>query len=111
METADRLCDDILLMNKARKVLAGSLREVKAQAGTNLIALRATGARAVLSDTSMVAEVIEHADESQIRPAKGVDPQMLLRRLVDSGAEITKFEQVEPSLSDIFIERVTESNA
>src|SRR4051794_6946401 len=40
METAERLCHDILLINKAKKVIGGSLREVKASYGRNMIALR-----------------------------------------------------------------------
>jgi ABC-2 type transport system ATP-binding protein len=37
------------------------------------------------------------------------DPQELLRRLVTSGAVVTKFEMIEPSLNDIFIEKVGET--
>src|SRR6188768_3234113 len=35
METAERLCHDILLIDKATKVIGGSLREVKASYGRN----------------------------------------------------------------------------
>ena len=42
METAERLCHDILLINRSQKVLGGSLRDVKSSYGNNLIALRAT---------------------------------------------------------------------
>ncbi|MFN2393373.1 MAG: ABC transporter ATP-binding protein, partial [Pyrinomonadaceae bacterium] len=35
METAEKLCDDIILINKSRKVVSGSLREVKASFGKN----------------------------------------------------------------------------
>jgi ABC-type uncharacterized transport system ATPase subunit len=31
---------------------------------------------------------------------------VLLKRLVESGAVISKFERIEPSLNDIFIEEV-----
>ncbi len=106
METAERLCNDILLINKARKVVSGSLREVKASYGKNLIALRAVGGENVLADRSLVADVIEHSDETQIELADGADAQVLLKRLVESGASITKFEAVEPSLNDIFIQQI-----
>lgn len=106
METAERLCNDILLINKARKVVSGSLREVKESYGRNLIALRATGGDAVLADKSLVTKVVEHSDEKEIHLADGADTQMLLRTLIDAGAQISKFEQVEPSLNDIFIHQV-----
>jgi|ERR1043166_2892343 ABC-2 type transport system ATP-binding protein len=106
METAERLCNDILLINKARKVVSGSLREVKASYGKNLIALRCTGADGVLADRSLVKKVTEHSDEIEIELAENADAQMLLRKLVDGGANVTKFEKVEPSLNDIFIDQV-----
>ena len=106
METAERLCNDILLINKSRKVIGGSLREVKAGYGKNLIALRAAGGESVLADSSLVAAVIEHSDERQIELADGADAQTLLGKLVESGALISKFEQIEPSLNDIFIDQI-----
>lgn len=106
METAERLCNDILLINKSRKVIAGSLREVKEAYGKNLIALRAVGGEAVLADRSMVTRATEHSDEIEIELAEGVDSQTLLKALVQAGAVIAKFEAVEPSLNDIFIAQV-----
>ncbi|MGC2235692.1 MAG: ATP-binding cassette domain-containing protein [Pyrinomonadaceae bacterium] len=109
METAERLCNDILLINKSRKVVSGTLREVKAGYGKNLIALRAAAGENVLEDKTLVAKIIEHADEKEIQLAENADAQVLLKRLIESGAVITKFEQIEPSLNDIFIEKVTEN--
>jgi ABC-type uncharacterized transport system ATPase subunit len=40
--------------------------------------------------------------------AEGANAQVLLKRLVDAGASISKFEMIEPSLNDIFIAKVTE---
>ncbi len=106
METAERLCHDIILINRSKKVIGGSLREVKESYGRNLIALRAVGGDAVLADRSIVAKVSEHADEKEIELVAGTDVQALLAKLIQSGAVISKFEQVEPSLNDIFIEQV-----
>lgn len=106
METAERLCHDIILINKSRKVVGGSLREVKESHGKNLIAFRGMGADNLISDRTFVEKVVSHADEQELHLAEGVDSQQLLRALIESGAEITKFEITEPSLNDIFIEKV-----
>ena len=106
METAERLCDDIILINKARRVIGGSLREVKQSYGKNMIALRAVGGNGVLEDTSLVARVVEHADEKELLLADNADTQVLLKKLIESGARIDKFERIEPSLNDIFISAV-----
>ncbi len=106
METAERLCNDILLINKGRKVVGGSLREIKESYGHDRISLRADGGQEVLSNRSLVARVIEHADEIEIELADGVDSQQFLQRLIASGAKVNKFEAIEPSLNDIFIEQI-----
>lgn len=106
METAEKLCTDILLINKSRKVLAGSIREIKQSHGANLIALRATNVNGVINDKTLVERVLEHADERILYPAAGVNAQQILLRLIESGSEIEKFEKIEPSLNDIFLDNV-----
>jgi ABC-2 type transport system ATP-binding protein len=108
MEQAERLCDDICLINRSRKVLEGSLREVKKSFGRNAVALRAEGVNGVLADRSLVASVKPHSDYVEVLLAGDADSQELLRRLMAEGARVTKFEQVEASLHDIFISKVQE---
>lgn len=106
METAERLCDDIILINRSRKVLGGTLRKVKESFGKDRIALRSTVGSDVLQNSGLVAKVTEHADERELLLKENADSQQLLRDLLASGAEVTKFEIIEPSLNDIFIEAV-----
>ena len=108
MEHAEKLCDDICLINRSRKVLEGTLREVKRGFGADAVALRAEGGDGVLKDPALVLAVRQSADFSEVVLVEGADPQELLRRLLASGARVSKFEQVEPSLHDIFIAKVGE---
>lgn len=109
MATAERLCHDILLINKSHQVLSGTLREVKQSFGKNLIALRAMGGEEVLQNENLVAKITEHADEKELVLAENADAQDLLKQLINSGAVISKFEEIEPSLNDIFLEKVKEN--
>jgi ABC-2 type transport system ATP-binding protein len=109
MELAEKICDDICLMNRSRKVLEGSLREVKSSFGRNAVALRIEGGDHVLDDRRLVANISQSSDEVEVLLAEGVSAEELLRRLLDSGAKVMKFELVEPSLNDIFIEKVSGS--
>jgi ABC-2 type transport system ATP-binding protein len=113
MEQAEQMCDDICLINRSRKVLEGSIREVKSRFGVGAVALRATGENVerVLSDTTLVAEVKHASDHLEVRLAQGTDAQELLRRLLANGAQVTRFELVEPSLQEIFISQVGEAEA
>jgi len=109
METAERLCDDIILINKSHKVLGGSLRQVKESFGKDRVALRSTASNEILENSGMVAKLTEHSDERELLLTKEADAQQLLKLLMNAGAEVTKFEIVEPSLNDIFIEAVNRS--
>lgn len=110
MEVAEKLCDDICLINRSRKVLDGSLRQVKESYGRHSVALRAEGGDAVLEDDNLVARIVRHSDELEVFLADHAEAQDLLTRLIAAGARITKFELVEATLHDIFIERVGETD-
>ena len=109
MEVAEKICDDICLINRSRKVLEGSIREVKSGFGRNAVGLRLTGGDEVLADLSLVSNVARHNDHVEALLAEGASAQQLLERLVSGGASIEKFEMIEPSLHDIFIQKVTET--
>lgn len=106
METAERLCDDIILINKSRKVVGGSLREVKSSFHKNLLSLRVQGGENVLRDLNLVAKISENADSMEIQLTEMIDSQAFLKRLLAEGAIVSRFEEIEPSLNDIFIEKV-----
>lgn len=109
MEVAEKVCDDICLINRSQKILDGSLREVKQSFGRNAVALRFEGSDTFLDNDQLVAHVERHSDELEVLLVAGKTPQDLLLKLVDSGVVVTKFELVEPSLNDIFIEKVSEA--
>lgn len=108
MEVAEKICDDICLLNRSLKVLDGRLREIKESFGRNSVALRVEGGDAVLRDTALVSKLERHSDQVEILLAPGASAQNLLRRLVAARATVSKFEMIEPSLNDIFIQKIGE---
>jgi ABC-2 type transport system ATP-binding protein len=108
MEVAEKICDDICLLNRSRKVLDGSIREVKRSFGRNAVALRLEGGDGVLDKRSLVSKIERHSDGLEVLLAERADSQQLLQELIAAGARIERFEMIEPSLHDIFIEKVTE---
>jgi ABC-2 type transport system ATP-binding protein len=109
MEVAEKICDDICLINRSRKIMEGGIREVKRRFGRNAVALRIAGGEEVLADRKLVSNVEHHSDGIEALLAAGADPQQLLKQLIAAGARIERFEMIEPSLHDIFIEKVTEN--
>jgi ABC-2 type transport system ATP-binding protein len=109
MEIAERLCDDICMINKSRKVFDGQLREVRRSFAQNVVALRVEGADGLLNDPEVIMNVRQNGDDTEVLLTADASPQVLLKRLVDANVKIAKFELVEPTLHDIFVARVKES--
>lgn len=61
---------------------------------------------AVLQDPALVARLDDRSRSFEITLSDGADAQVLLTRLVGAGARIQRFERVQPSLHQIFLERV-----
>jgi ABC-2 type transport system ATP-binding protein len=109
MELAEKICDDICLINRSRKVLEGSIRKVKSAFSRNAVALRLEGGDHVLADRSLVNKIERHSDGVEVLLAEGASAQDLLKQLIAAGAKIERFEMIEPSLNNIFIEKVSEA--
>jgi ABC-2 type transport system ATP-binding protein len=109
MEQVEQMCDDICLINHSTKVLGGALREVKRRFGKNTVILDYEGADSFLS-SDLVKQVNRFPNYSEIMLADGADSQEILRRALGAGARVNRFELVEPTLNQIFIESVTGKN-
>jgi ABC-2 type transport system ATP-binding protein len=111
MDNAERMCDSVCIIARGEKVLDGPVATVKAEHGGKHVALELAGGTAdgvgpVLADASLVRRVDDANRSFEIELAAGADPQRLLRRLVDAGAAIHRFELVQPSLHQIFLQTV-----
>jgi ABC-2 type transport system ATP-binding protein len=111
MDNAERMCDSVCIIARGDKVLDGSVTAVKATRGGSHLALALAGAStaqvdAVLADRTLVARMDDSSRYFEIELAEGADSQLLLRRLMDAGASIERFERVQPSLHQIFLQQV-----
>ena len=105
MEAVERLCDRVALINRGEKVLDGSVAEVKARHGKNTVVLAYDGDGSFLGTLPGVAKVSDFGQYVEVRLREGTDPQPLLREAVER-LRLRRFEIVEPSLHDIFVETV-----
>ena len=72
---------------------------------TGSIQVEVEGDAGFLRDDPLVANMVAHPNYIEIQPAEGVDPERILRRLIDR-VRVRRFEMVSPSLHRIFVERV-----
>jgi ABC-2 type transport system ATP-binding protein len=105
METAEKLCKEIALINKGKLVLSGSLAKVKEGFGKNSLLIEYEGDGSFLSSLPGVARVDGYGSYSELRLEAGADPQEVFRA-VAGRLRVSKFEVVAPTLHNIFIEKV-----
>src|SRR5581483_2910416 len=106
----ERLCDSVCIIARGRKVLDGTVAGVKAEHGVQNVALSVSGGRervaALLRDSGDVERVDDQNRFFELTLRRGADPQALLRSIVQAGVEVQRFELVQPSLHQIFLEKV-----
>ncbi len=102
MDQAERLCERVCLISKAEKVLDGDLKELKRNERSGVVAVDFEGADGWLRGPEV--ETVEDTEGGvRLLLREGGDPQAILRRAVESGATVNRFELVEPSLHEIFV--------
>jgi ABC-2 type transport system ATP-binding protein len=111
MENAERMCDAVCIIARGQKVLDGAIEEVKAGHGGQCVALaldseESNGAIALLRDSALVHRLDDSNRYFEIELEPGAHPQQLLRYLVDAGLAIRRFELIQPSLHQIFLQKV-----
>jgi ABC-2 type transport system ATP-binding protein len=105
MEAVERLCDRVALIDHGEKVLDGAVSEVKARHGKNTVAMAFDGDGSFIASLPGVARVSDHGQYLEVRLLDGADPQPLLQEAA-ARLRLRRFEIVEPSLHDIFVETV-----
>ncbi len=104
MDQVEKLCDQICLIDRGAAVLAGGMREVKSRYERNRVIIQFEGDDGFLQHAA-IAESKSYAGHAEIKLKPHADAQDLLRTAAAT-ATITRFELVEPSLEEIFIETV-----
>ncbi len=102
----EELCDHILMIDNGHNILYGSLSEIKAKYKTNTVILNFKGE---LGQIPGVIKKRVHKDYTELVLDKNTTPEQILKRLLDIGLIINRFEVSIPSLNEIFIEVVSEN--
>jgi ABC-2 type transport system ATP-binding protein len=102
MAVAEELCDSVLMIFQGRKVLDGSLAEIRSQYPIHRIRLRLAGDARIPDDLPGVISIQDVNGFQVLNLVDHCDPQIILRRLVASTA-VAHFEVMQPTLHDIFV--------
>lgn len=109
MEQVEEICENIVLINKGSVILNGSVKDIKNEFKENIYRIDFEGE--LPPDFSAQAAVTDRKPGSvTVKMAEGRSPNVLLKFFLDKGIEIHAFNEILPSLNEIFIGRVGASN-
>lgn len=115
MESVEELCTHIALINKAKKILDGAVKDVRKQFRTNLFEIEYNGTAIGFANALWAGFELEEnrqVDDHQYARVKNLNhssPNDLLKLLINE-VEVLSFKEKIPNMNDVFIESVNNSN-
>jgi ABC-2 type transport system ATP-binding protein len=108
MDMVEELCQSIAILDRGRVVEAGPVRDVRRSTGRQVVRLAVEGDPAIAwLDRLDGVQVTRHGqDYTEATVTAGHDPGAVLRAALARDCRVLHFEIADPSLEEIFIERV-----
>ena len=115
MESVEEMCEHIVLINKGQNVLQGKVTDIKEKFKENIFKIEYDGA---LPDGLAAADAADSSfqilntnnEELNIKINEDGDSNEILRYLINKGVHIHSFNEILPTINEIFIKRVGESD-
>lgn len=111
MESVEELCDSIALLNLSHKILDGKVREIKNSYRNGTYVLEYTGDKATIGQDAPFAVLNETISglghNLKLKMSPGHTSNEALQYML-SQATITHFEEVVPTMNEIFIRTVNQ---
>ncbi|MEP6711149.1 MAG: ABC transporter ATP-binding protein [Ferruginibacter sp.] len=107
MEQVEEICDHIILLNKGKKILDGTVNNIKQEFKENIYSIESASASVNNTLSSDLFSVVSHAgNKMQIKMKPGIATNEVLQYFINNGVSINGFNEVMPSLNEIFIKLV-----
>jgi ABC-2 type transport system ATP-binding protein len=108
MEQVEEICDKIVLVNKGKKILDGSLSQIKNDFKEHIFKV---GFDTIPERFASDAFAIINSKENYftVKINDGYKPAAVLSEFLHHSADIISFNEILPSLNDIFIKQVEET--
>ena len=106
MEQVEEICDEIVLVNKGHKILSGAVAELKQQFKENKYSVRYDGK---LSEGFHTQFDVVSADAGEAIIQAGPSSNEILKYFIDQGITVRSYNEILPSLNEIFIKAVNTS--
>jgi ABC-2 type transport system ATP-binding protein len=108
LEQVEQMCESVVIINKGQCVVQGNVNEVKRQHGRNIVRLKLDNDpdASWLDQVAGVRVTKRRQDYIEMQLQADLNPNRLVEIALQRGDRISRFEITDPSLTDIFIERV-----
>ncbi len=100
MGQVEELCDQVVMIDKGQIVLSGGLRDIKVKFSDHAVNVVCTHLPA---DLPGVRSVQDTGTQQRLVLESGVQPQDILRTLLDLDVRVDRFEVALPSMEDVFV--------
>ena len=108
MDQVEKMCDGIALISRGKLMLSGSMREIKSRYTRNRVHIAYAGDDSFLRHPA-VMEAKAYSDVADLQLSSEAAAQQVLAAAIANGTTINRFEVMEPTLEEIFIEQVRAS--
>ncbi|MDZ7623334.1 MAG: ATP-binding cassette domain-containing protein [Ignavibacteriaceae bacterium] len=109
MELAEKLCEDILLIDNGRAVTSGKLTDIKKNFGGNNIRVGLAGGLISQNQFPEIVKIDNYNNYSDIQLRDEIVPSEFLKKLIGK-IEVNHFSIIEPTLNKIFIDLIKENS-
>ncbi len=103
MDAAEKLCDDILMINKGKKVLDGPIHDIRAQYGKNSMRLEYTGDGNVLKSITGIERLLDYGNYADVELNEGFSGNDFLKEILPF-LQVNSFSTRQSSLNEIFLQ-------
>lgn len=108
MSTIEEFCENLVILNKGKTVLSGNLNAIKKSYGRNHLILKCDGDVRELVEKSEMKILNENQDYMELGVSSEAEATVLLKGILNKDIQVIRFELREPTLHEIFIEKVGE---
>jgi ABC-2 type transport system ATP-binding protein len=102
MEAAEKLCDEILMINHGKKALDGELQQIQTKHGKNSLHLEYEGDGAFIKSLPMIDKFDDYGNYIEVQLKDGFKPNDFLKAVIDK-VQVSKMQSQKSSLNEIFI--------
>lgn len=110
MATIEEFCKDITILNRGNTVLQGDLNVIKKSYGRVNMIVKCEGDIKPYIEAFNLPIINETPDGYHLRVTGEEQAASFLRRLIEENVPVIRYELREPSLHEIFVEKVGEGN-